>query len=234
MRYQKKDEYIKFGKEILKNSFEAEKLNLNEAILESILKKYNIKNVENLYEMVGSGTFTASSIIKSIYPEFKIKNNINKSNKNMKPVKLKGLTPGMAYHLSACCSPIPGDQIVGIITAGIGVSVHTIDCETLESYSDIPERWLDISWEYDLKNSKLQVGRLKIIIVNKPGSLGVISTLIAKNNANISNIHFDSRDRDFYELSIDIEVRDSNHLNNIIAALRLETVTTSIERIKGY
>ena len=234
MRSQKKDEYIKFGKEILKNTFEAEKLNFNDSILKSILKKYNTKKIEDLYEMVGAGTFTASSIIKSIYPEFKIKSNVNKSNKSMKPVKLKGLTPGMAYHLSACCSPIPGDQIVGIITAGIGVSVHTIDCETLESYSDIPERWLDISWEYDRKNSNLQVGRLKVIIVNKPGSLGVISTLIAKNNGNISNIHFDSRDKDFYELSIDIEVRDSNHLNNIIAALRLETVTTSIERIKGY
>ena len=183
--------------------------------------------------MVGSGTFNATSVIKTIYPEFKIRNIKNKSNRKSKPIMLKGLTPGMAYNLSRCCSPIPGDRIVGIVTAGSGVLVHTIDCETLESYSDTPEKWLDISWEYDPQNSKLQVGRIKIIIINKPGSLGVISTLIAKNNGNISNMHFDNRGKDFYQLSIDIEVRNTNHLNNIIAALRIESVTSSIERIKG-
>ena len=111
--------------------------------------------------------------------------------------------------------------------------IHTIDCETLESLSNMPERWLDVSWEYDPKNSKFQVGRIKIIIINKPGSLGIVSTAIANNNGNISNIHFDNRNKDFYELSVDIEVRNSNHLKNIIAALRIEEVTSSIERIKG-
>ena len=233
IRSQKRDEYIKFGKEILSHSFKNENLNYSENVLMTILKKYNTKKLEDLYEMVGSGTFTAKSIIKTIYPELKLRNNNKKINKNVKPVRLKGLTPGMAYHLSECCSPIPGDQIVGIISPGEGVLVHTIDCETLESYSDSPDRWLDVSWEYDTKNTKLQVGRIRIIIVNKPGSLGIISTLIAKNNGNISNIHFDSRSKDFYKLSIDIEVRDSNHLNNIIAALRLENITSFIERIKN-
>ena len=77
-----------------------------------------------------------------------------------------------------------------------------------------------------------QVGRINITIINKPGSLGVISTLIAKNNGNISNINFKTRNNDFYELIIDIEVRDSNHLNNIIAALRLEAITSVAERAK--
>ena len=60
---------------------------------------------------------------------------------------MKGLTAGMSYHLAGCCSPIVGDNIVGIVTAGVGVSVHTVDCEIISSYSDSPERWVDISWE---------------------------------------------------------------------------------------
>ena len=233
IRSQKRDEYITLGKEILKSTFENEDLNFEDIALKEILKKFNIKNIDNLYELVGSGTYTASFVIKTIYPEFKIQYNNKKSNKKTKSIKLKGLTPGMAYNLSRCCSPIPGDRIIGIITAGIGVLVHTIDCETLESYSNIPERWLDISWDTDSQNTKLQVSRVKIIIINKPGSLAVVSNLIAKNNGNISNIRFDSRSKDFYQLSIDIEVRNLNHLNNIIAALRIESVTSSIERIKG-
>ena len=82
--------------------------------------------------------------MKRIFPELKL----NKKKKNRiknQPIKLKGLTLGMSYNLAGCCSPIKGDQIVGIVTAGLGVSIHTIDCETLNSFADTPERWLDVS-----------------------------------------------------------------------------------------
>ena len=234
VRSQKKDEYLKLGKQILLTTFKTENLSLNEKVNKEILNKLKCKNIDDVYELVGSGTFTVTSIIKSIYPEFKFQNNKINTSKNINLIKLKGLTPGMAYHLSGCCSPIIGDQIVGIVTAGKGVSVHTIDCEMLNSFSEMPDRWLNLSWENDQKNTNMQVSRIKVIILNKPGSLGVISTIIAKNNGNISNISFDNRSKDFYELSIDIEIRDKNHLNNIIAALRLEPVSTLVKRIKGY
>ena len=139
----------------------------------------------------------------------------------------------MSYHLAGCCSPIVGDNIVGIVTAGIGVSVHTIDCETLISYSDSPERWLNISWEKNTNIKKNSTTRINVILINQPGSLGKVTTIIAKNNGNISNINFSTRKKDFFEIVIDIEVRDTNHLNNIIAALRLISEVSSLTRIKG-
>ena len=139
----------------------------------------------------------------------------------------------MSYHLAGCCSPIKGDQIVGIVTAGLGVSIHTIDCEILDSYADSPERWLDVSWDIDNESEQLLVSRIKVTLINKPGSLGKVTSVIAKNNGNISNILFTTRKIDFYELIIDIEVRDKNHLLNIIAALRLVSEIPSVERIKG-
>ena len=164
-----------------------------------------------------------------------IKFTYKKTNKlnNNQPIKLKGLTMGVSYHLAGCCSPIQGDKIVGIVTAGLGVSIHTVDCNTLDSYSDSPERWLDISWESDSENEGLNTSRIKIVLVNKPGSLGKVTTAIANNNGNISNIHFTSRKIDFFEIIIDIEVRDNNHLNNIMAALRLLSEISSLERVKG-
>ena len=88
---------------------------------------------------------------------------------------MKGLTLGMSYNLAGCCSPIKGDQIVGIVTAGLGVSIHTIDCETLNSFSDFPERWLDVSWDIDKDSNQLLVSRISVTLVNKPGSLGKVT-----------------------------------------------------------
>ena len=191
------------------------------------------KSIDDLYASIGSGEITALSVIKKIYPEYNFIP-VSKFNENTpNPIKLKGLTAGMSYHLAGCCSPLKGDSIVGIVTAGIGVAVHTLDCDTLTSYQDAPDRWLNISW--DNKNNLETVSNARIVVVlfNKPGSLGKVTTIIAKNNGNISNIIFSVRKADFFEIIIDIEVRDANHLQNIIAALRMEKEVSSLERLKG-
>ena len=232
MKSKKKNEHNKFGREILKNLFKREELEYSEKAIEGVLSEFNCKNSDNLFELVGSGSLTAFSVLKKIFPELKF--NKKKKNKNMnQPIKLKGLTLGMSYNLAGCCFPIKGDQIVGIVTAGLGVSIHTIDCETLNSYADDPERWLEVSWDTDSDSEQLLVSRINVTLVNKPGSLGKVTTAIAKHNGNISNISFITRKNDFYEIIMDIEVRDKNHLTNIIAALRLLPEVSSLERIKG-
>ena len=75
--------------------------------------------------------------------------------------------------------------------------------------------------------------RINFDLITKPGSLGKVTSVIAKNNGNISNINFSVRKADFFEIIIDIEVRDANHLENIIAALRMESEVSSLERLKG-
>ena len=233
MRSKKRGEYIIFGKEILINAFNKEGIDFSNNAINKILKNYNCKNSEDIFELVGSGSITAANVLRSIFPELKINYSKNKNLLSSTPIKLKGLTAGMSYHLAGCCSPIIGDKIVGIVTAGIGVSVHTVECEILTSYSDSPERWLDISWEKSNFINQQSTARIKVVLQNQPGSLGKVTTIIAKNNGNISNINFSTRKKDFYEIIIDIEVRDVNHLNNIIAALRLIYEVSSLIRIKG-
>tara|TARA_Y100001970_G_scaffold132238_1_gene163083 strand:+ start:3778 stop:5901 length:2124 start_codon:yes stop_codon:yes gene_type:complete len=232
-RTKKRDEYISFGKQILDTFFEKENYELNQSTINKIKKDFKFSDIAELYELVGSGNMTAVSVLKKIYPEFNYNPPNKFDNETEKSIKLKGLTAGMSYHLSGCCSPIRGDTIVGIVTAGIGVAVHTVDCETLSSYNDNPERWLNISWEISESKNTLSNARLNVVLKNQPGSLGKVTTIIAKNNGNISNINFSIRKVDFYELIIDIEVRDTNHLKNILAALRLVSEVSSLERIKG-
>ena len=233
MRSKKIEEHISFGKKILLNQFKKENIEFTEEAIENILKEFNCKTIDSLYELIGSGSITSAAVLKKIFPELKFSFKKKKKSEENQPIKLKGLTMGMSYHLAGCCSPIKGDQIVGIVTAGLGVSIHTIDCDTLESYSDSPERWLDVSWETDNDNEQLLTSRIKITLTNKAGSLGKVTTAIAKNNGNISNIHFTSRKIDFFEIIIDIEVRDNQHLNNIIAALRLLSEVSSLDRVRG-
>ena len=139
----------------------------------------------------------------------------------------------MALHFARCCPPLPGDRIVGIVTTGKGVTIHTIDCDTLENFSDTPERWLDVSWGEGPDAPEAHVGRMEVTISNTPGALGTLSTLIGKKVGNITNLKISSRSLDFWDMTIDVYVHDTKHLNNIIAALRATPEIASVERARG-
>src|SRR3546814_13027217 len=80
-----------------------------------------------------------------------------------------------------CCHPLPGDRIVGIVTTGKGVTVHTIDCDTLESFQATPERWVDLSWDVD-EGPDQRIGRLHVVVADEPGSLGSLPPLNGKKD----------------------------------------------------
>ena len=139
----------------------------------------------------------------------------------------------MAVHFAGCCHPLPGDRIVGIVTTGKGVTIHTIDCETLEAFQEAPERWLDVAWEREGANGFEHTARIHTILSNTPGSLGTLSTVIGRDGGNISNLKVTNRSADFFELLVDIEVFDVKQLTNIIAALRASSVIHAVERQRG-
>lgn len=136
-------------------------------------------------------------------------------------------------HLAGCCHPLPGDRIVGIVSTGRGVTIHTIDCETLEQFAEVPERWLDVSWDQENQEAAMPVGRIQVIVANEPGALSSITSTIASNSGNITNLRIANRSQDFFEMLIDIQVQDVRHLTNIIAALRADPVISSVERSTG-
>ena len=114
-----------------------------------------------------------------------------------------------------------------------GVTIHTIDCDTLESFAETPERWLDVAWDQDPTSTEQHVGRLSVVITNQPGSLGSLTTVIGKNLGNISNLKITNRSIDFFEVLVDVEVKDVRHLTNIIAALRATPSISSVDRARG-
>jgi len=139
----------------------------------------------------------------------------------------------MAIHFAGCCHPIPGDKIVGIVTTGKGITIHTTDCETLENFSDTPERWMEVAWDTAGGGEVKHVGRVKASVSHETGGLATVTNCIAKDLGNINNIKILNRSSDFFEIILDIEVKDLKHLNNIIANLKAKDVVQSIERFHG-
>ena len=118
------------------------------------------------------------------------------------------------------------------MTTGKGVTVHTLDCETLEQFSQTPERWLHVSWA-DAGNDVDHVGRLATVVRNDVGSLSALTTVIARQGGNITNLKIVNRTQDLFELLVDIEVRDVTHLGDIIASLRTDPAISAVERSRG-
>ena len=113
------------------------------------------------------------------------------------------------------------------------MTIHTIDCEMLESFSDMPERWLDVSWTTAGDDTFPHTGRVVTVINNVPGSLNALTEAIARTGGNISNLRISRRAPDFFELVIDVEVEDVRHLSNIMAALRANPAIYQVERAHG-
>ena len=183
--------------------------------------KNYVKEVEELYLSIGQGNLMASivvdMIVKGEKPSKKGGSIIERKKiaNYKKSIPIHGLIPGMAVHYASCCHPLPGDQILGIQTPGKGVVVHTNDCETLESFHEMPERWVDISWDINSAKSKEFVGRLELVLANQRGGLASLTTVVANNLGNIVNLKINNRTTDFFEMSLDIQVKDNKHLNEI-------------------
>ena len=241
VRTYKRDQFIVLGKEILERLFKGEALEFSEKSLVNILPNFEADSIDDIYAKVGEGLVSGWDILKAIYPAYKqskleqvadkvpVLKKVIRKNKKSEPLKIKGLIPGMAVHFAGCCHPLPGDRIVGIVTTGKGVAIHTIDCQSLEQYSDEPERWLDIAWG-DEADNEMHTGRLKVMLANEPGALAELSNLIARAGANISNLNIVNRTISYFEILLDIDVKDLKHLTDIITTLKGAKVVSYVSR----
>ena len=136
-------------------------------------------------------------------------------------------------HYAGCCHPLPGDPIVGIVTTGKGVTIHTADCPTLQSFAATPERFIDVAWEGGPGHGEAHVGRISIATANDPGALAAITNVIGKHDGAIASLKIQNRTTDFFDMLVDVEVRDISHLADIIAALRACNGVATVERARA-
>ena len=243
IRLEQRDQFIALGREVVRRVMTSAGRPFSERELSPALDRFNLNDIEDLYSNLGEGLHTEGELAAVFLPEKPEFDVDEAALARAKPIErppfgdgvrpkgltLKGLIPGMAVHYARCCHPLPGDRIVGIVTTGKGVAIHMSECSTLEVFGHTPERWLDVDWN-DGSELENHTGRVRVILANEPGSLGAMSNTIGKHKGNISHLRFANRAADFFELMVDIEVESLDHLANIIAALRTDSLITSIER----
>ena len=239
------------GKVELTKAFRQAGVDGSERALEPALKALKIATVEELYIAVGNGNQLARDVVHAAYPELRQAPRGPRMMPPMLPrgrvptrpdhdMPVTGLVPGMAFAFAGCCHPVPGDEIVGIVTTGKGVTIHGRDCQTLAGFAATPERFIDVDWNYEAvgKTGSATKGfghtaRISVIAANEQSSLADVSNAIAKQEGAIANLKIVNRQQDFMEVLVDVDVRDIAHLSKVIVGLRGLKAIKGVERATG-
>ena len=234
----KNEEFFRLGKQILKNTFKNENLSFSEKNIQNILDKFSVSDQKELFIKIGSGIVLSSNVIDAMFPDKslvrdnkkivilnKVKNSIKKQNS---PILIEGFTPGMSIHLSSCCAPIPGDSVRAHVVAGKGFTIHQSDCDELNK---IKSETIDVSWEKLNITKSSFLAKISVTLKNEVGALGDLSSNIGKNKSNIRNLKITERSNMFFNLNIDIDVSDINHLKKILVSLRTSEKIINVVRV---
>src|SRR5690349_22965211 len=226
VRHKERDETIELGRKIYDEIVARLPAELDKDALKRALKKLKIENDDELMIAIARKRVSDEALMEALMPGSAGGDVAPRPLGQRKAISIKGLTPGVAYHLGQCCHPIPGDRIVGLRREDEEIEVHVIGCDALASGIDAD--WLDLAWG---EGSDGGAARLAVILRDIPGALGTMSGILGAKHANIINLALVHRDGNFHTFHLDIEVHDLAHLHAIIAALREADPVSSVERI---
>jgi guanosine-3',5'-bis(diphosphate) 3'-pyrophosphohydrolase len=191
------------------------------------LKRLRMEEEEDLMFAIGSAKITDREVMEALVPGSTAELASDESwAQGDQAISIRGLTEGSAFDLADCCHPVPGDRIVGLRRRGKKVEVHTIDCHKLADGVD--SDWLDLSWG---ERSTGAIGRLRVVLYNRPGTLAEVTRLFAASRANVITLEMIQRDANFGTFEVDLEVLDVAHLARITASLRASDAVAEAERI---
>ncbi len=245
LRLQARDEQIILGKEILEKAAKRDKLPYKEKDFAKTLNSYNVTTVEDAYVALAQGRLYPRQIFSVMFPKEEEKpeeltdlpTSPNEDKKSLAKsngaVGIYGLTPGMAIHIAKCCNPLPGEDIVGIINTGKGITIHAKDCKNLEALSDQPDRFLPVAWGEEAldETGKVFQARLRVVLNHELGALSLFTTEVFNSEGNIIDFHIETKSFDTYVLSCDIEVKGVEHFKSIMSGIRKLKCVISAERI---
>jgi GTP pyrophosphokinase len=227
VRAKELQEIAAIGRKLFEEIVERLPTKIGKKAIADAVKRLGFAREEELMAAIGTAKLSDREVMEALVPG-SAANLADPDDwpKQERAISIRGLTPGMAFHLADCCHPVPGDRIVGLRQPGKGVEVHTIDCMSLANGVDAD--WLDLSWG---ERSTGAVGRLRVVLYNRPGTLAEVTAIFANNRANVTDLHMIQRDDPFGTYEVDLEVKDVAHLTRIISSLRASEAVAEAERI---
>jgi len=241
---EEREKSMALGKEILDKEFRKYNLQLAKLMksgeLAKVAGEFSFQGPEDLLAAVGYGKVTANQIIGKILPAEKLEQKTEQDESRLKSllhkitrtgpkdaILIKGIDNVMVRY-AGCCNPVPGDRVVGFITRGRGVTIHSMDCQSV--MDEDSNRKVEVEWD-STKEYSYPV-RIRIFSDDKKGLLAEISSSIASNEANITNARVDTTDDQKAIGTFELQIRDLNHLKKVIKGLEKIRGVHRVERMK--
>jgi len=227
VRATERQEVAAIGRKLFEGIADRLPATIGKKAINAAVKRLGLKDEEDLMFAIGSVKLDDRQVMEALVPGSSADIPEGEGGpQRERAISIRGLTPGMAFHLGDCCHPVPGDRIVGLRQPGKGVEVHTIDCMSLASGIDTD--WLDLSWG---ERTTGATGRIRCLLFNRPGTLAQVTGIFARAHANIVQLSMVHRDELFGTYDVDLEVDDLAHLTRIVSALRASEAVAEAERI---
>ena len=236
LREEQKEQTLQIGDEILTKYLSKFKIKPEDEAILKLLPDFGFQNIESLKVAIGRGEFVVEQITKKLFPEEikeppKDKNffaNFLKKARSGSGIKVHGIE-NMLLHFAKCCQPVPGDRIVGYLTKGKGLTIHRTDCKNMLKLYEEKERIVDVDWDVD-QQDRYQV-HLSVLGEDRQNLLKDITLNISKQDINIINVHFWVEDM-YARGSIDIAVKNLQHLTKIIKSIGKVAGVIKVERVQ--
>ncbi len=223
----RREEAVQLGRRLLDRALGAWGTDL-EALprerVEAALASLKVESLEALLEDVGLGNRPAAIVARRLLPEEAAE---GEAGQPAGALAIRG-TEGMVVSFARCCRPIPGDAILGFVTAGRGIVVHRESCKNVAEFRKQPERWVEVRWAERVEGEF--AAEVRVDVANQRGVLATIASAIAEMGSNIENVDMEERDGLTTTLSFVLMVRDRRHLARIIRRIRNIQLVMRISR----
>ncbi len=227
VRLKERDEIASIGRKLFDEIATRVPAKIGKKAIREAVRRLDLEDEDDLMYAIGANKLPDREVMEALVPGSAA--GIEKQAEwpgHDHAISIRGLTAGVGFQLAPCCHPVPGDRIVGLRKPGEPVEVHAINC--LELASGIDADWIDLSWG---KHSQGAVGRLRVILYDRPGTLAEMAGLFAQNHANVVALEQTQKDHPFSTYDIELDVHDLAHLTRILSALRASDAVAQAERM---
>ena len=226
------DESVTLGQRLLEKSLRSYNIDIEKITKQQfdvLIKEYSLGSVSELLSDIGLGNRIPALVARSLLQSHAEKAEIvEQDSKGQHPLVIKG-TEGAVVSLAKCCRPIPGDPVLGFVTAGRGIVIHTQTCKNVAEYRKLPEKWIDVQWD-DNVEGEFPV-ELRLLVQNQRGVLATVAAAISELGANIEHVTMEERDGIHSSLSFIVAVAGRKHLARVMMRLRNIELVERITRL---
>ncbi len=240
---EKREENVAKGQQMIEMEIKSRGFDLKEVLTEENIldaaAKFNFQGQEDMYAAVGYGGLTAAQIVtrlteklrrereeqQPVVPEFKPATPV--TGRSESGVKVRGVD-NLLVRISRCCTPVPGDQIIGFITRGRGVSVHRRDCPNVLT-EECNERLIDVDWEGDLKHNYSV--DIEITGHDRNGLLNDVLQVVGETKTNISAVSGKADKNRVATIHMTISISNVDHLQKVVERIKRIKDIYSVRRI---